>query len=1035
MKTFSQKKLWINSPSFALISVLALVSLAALTATAFLASARLERQATSSIGSTTRLEMALNSGKACAAQVVNDNSQADVGGNTHIVTYWRGGGNNDWTNELGYPFIGQTKTSGAGGQESAIWYYFPLFSPAGVTNFDTNVIQTAMRFTNTHQGTFFNDMQTYMTANATNGFASNPGLNNPKCVQIPLIGGRTSPPVGWVYLNQEKRNFGSNLTNTSPAVRIAWFTEDLEGLIDAERMGGLTTRASGTNSEEISLSSATGTNGALLSSVATFTNKRKAYISYGLLASTNVSGMANPTNARYFASGLRAWAPTNPASPNNGALAWIPAGIPISGSSTAPKGYTNQGYTKLNLNNLVSGTPALAVSNIVAVISNNLPSFRNRAGGMDENTYVSNIVANIRDYIDTDIDPTTNGIGSTAIRGIEPLPFVTETATSVWWYDHGTNISGISGVGDEFRVVNYVELWNPSDRPFSGNIGVFFSNAFGMGPPTAGGNINGVALNLSLQTGGAGRVVSNTITGFVPNGTNTISVNLAPNEYRVYELGTNIHRFRVGASEPILYGGSPATNGGVLQLAGPPNGVGAITNCLIQLFFNNVRYDQSLINRTSADGWQTARVYRLRPASPNPFYAASYPALRPYVKGTASPARPGDVRMSFYLNLTNSTVGYNSTTADPGSSLGYRNRSRSSLGGTVNYNTDYSAWLDRGHTNSPYNMNSVTEANPPPLGSMTGASATNDYVQKFNNTGIWSNVFELGNIFDPMAWNVATNNPEINTTTTPAIGVTNGGGTTLRVGRAEHQRFAFTNMYGNSVPPIPNMGMSAAALLDLFCLTNGTSVGGGPYSLGGGKINLNTAPAPVLRALAGGILLTNDSAQLPRNAAIPPAMAEAFAQGVMRFRSQYPFLTPSHLSFIGTDPAWPNTNSWPNNSVFGNTNSIFLQANAPGNTFSSAKINVTAWNDQAAEEWFSKIYALSSCQSHNYRIYVVAQLVATNSSGQTNAIGPLVKKYYQIFTRNGSTTAALPDTTTYPGNTIYSWKPAVGTIDIYKSEY
>ena len=197
MKTFSQKKYWINSPSFALISVLALVSLAALTATAFLASARLERQATSSIGNATRLEMALNSGKVCASQVINDNSQSDVGGNTHIVTYWR----TNWTDELGYPFIGQIKTSGGGGQkvpDSAIWYYFPLFSPAGVTKLDTNVIQTAMRFTNTHQGTFFNDMQTFMTQNATNGFVATPGLNHPKCVQIPLLGGRTSPPVGWV---------------------------------------------------------------------------------------------------------------------------------------------------------------------------------------------------------------------------------------------------------------------------------------------------------------------------------------------------------------------------------------------------------------------------------------------------------------------------------------------------------------------------------------------------------------------------------------------------------------------------------------------------------------------------------------------------------------------------------------------------------------------------------------------------------------------------------------------------------------------
>jgi hypothetical protein len=164
-------------------------------------------------------------------------------------------------------------------------------------------------------------------------------------------------------------------------------------------------------------------------------------------------------------------------------------------------------------------------------------------------------------------------------------------------------------------------------------------------------------------------------------------------------------------------------------------------------------------------------------------------------------------------------------------------------------------------------------------------------------------------------------------------------------------------------------------------------------------------------------------------------MAEAFAQGVMRFRSKYPFLTPSHLSFIGTDPAWPNTNNWPTNSVFGNTNTITLSTNAPGNTFgSTTRISLTG-NDQAAEEWFSKIYALSSCQSHNYRIYVVAQLVATNSSGQTNAIGPLVKKYYQIYARNGSSASGQQTDSTYPGNSIYTWQPTVGVIDIYKSAY
>ena len=225
----------------------------------------------------------------------------------------------------------------------------------------------------------------------------------------------------------------SALTKTSPAVRIAWFTEDLEGLIDAERMGAATSRSTGTNPEEVSVSSATGTNGTLVSSISTFTNNRAAYISFGLLA-TN-SGLANLTNARYFASGLRAWSPTTP-SASDGALAWIPVGIPISGSSNAPKGYTSQGYTKFNLNNLAtnSGSAAQAVTNIAQIITSNLSTnFLRRAGGLTDSIlystndfdYAKCLAANIVDYIDTNSIPTVLD-DAQGYRGTEALPYLTE---------------------------------------------------------------------------------------------------------------------------------------------------------------------------------------------------------------------------------------------------------------------------------------------------------------------------------------------------------------------------------------------------------------------------------------------------------------------------------------------------------------------------------------------------------------------------------------------------------------------------------
>jgi hypothetical protein len=315
-------------------------------------------------------------------------------------------------------------------------------------------------------------------------------------------------------------------------------------------------------------------------------------------------------------------------------------------------------------------------------------------------------------------------------------------------------------------------------------------------------------------------------------------------------------------------------------------------------------------------------------------------------------------------------------------------------------------------------------------GKVTNINTGINKAPSFIQNGPMTNILELGNITDPILWRTS-NTGLIDTNASPDPRF--GGGNTLRIGRPEHPRFAFTNMYNNSTPWIPNMAQSSAALLDLFCLSNGVNTtNSGPYSLGAGKINLNTAPAPVLRALAGGVLLTNDTAQLPTNAAVPARMAEAFAQGVMRFRSKYPFLTPSHLCFIGTDTNWPNTSSWPSNSVFGNTNTISLSA-APGNSAASTRINVNEWNDQAAEEWFSKIYALSSCQSQNFRIYVVAQRVTTNS----NAIGPLVKKYYQVYFQNGSaiSNSVISINSTYTNNSIYSWPPTGACVDIYKSDY
>jgi hypothetical protein len=326
-------------------------------------------------------------------------------------------------------------------------------------------------------------------------------------------------------------------------------------------------------------------------------------------------------------------------------------------------------------------------------------------------------------------------------------------------------------------------------------------------------------------------------------------------------------------------------------------------------------------------------------------------------------------------------------------------------------------WLDSGHADNPFGTNSPYTSgqaeDKPSAPTYTTASnlfatissnswLTNQAPCHIANTNL-INICELGNIFDPIMWKresqavLGTDDAK----NTPSLH--HGGGNTLRIGRPEHPRFAWaTNLPGAqpSDPAAPNMQQSAAALLDLFCLTNNYSEAG--------RINLNTAPAPVLRALAGGIYLRSDpnlkaGTGINTNYPIPAEMAEAFAQGVMRFRAQYPFYSPSQLAFIATTTNWLKIqDSWPTNAVFGNTNTIFLVTNSV-NTNTSTSLGITNWNDQAAEEWFSKIFSLSTVYSRNFRVYVIAQKATTNSSGDFIGVGPVVRKYYNMLMKQTGT--------------------------------
>jgi hypothetical protein len=930
---------------FALISVLALVSLAALTATAFLASARLDRSATRPLGETVRLQMVLNTGRECATEVLNQISEPYW---NFVSTYWRG---NNLADDLGYPLVGKPY-----GSTSLQWVYDCAFTPATWTNLDGADMRQRIRVTNgTCQATFSNDINSFMS-NATRGFTSNPPANSRICTEIPMVGGRTSPPVGWVYMKQNIRTNPST-TNTAslPFARFAYFIEDLQGLIDAERMGAGNSRSTGTNADEISLTNLVGSSATNIS-LAAYTNKRPQYLTPGMLLFDNGGVLTTNSDLRYFASRLRScyWRVRDS---NWGRIPMVPISSTLINGSYYP---SSGNHLKLSLeqNNLNTGY----VSKIAETITNNFPFFTNRAGGMNGTIYVNILAANIIDYADANSFPTavvTNGFN---VAGYDSYPLLTHVFDKITYTNNPSQLS----------VETYLQLWNPSSVSTPSNLPCTFLYDFA-DTLFATGTITPATTNLIT---GSPRL-TNKNSGYTNSLSNTYSFSFTTNLPPISTNGGIVLSFTNSITVP----GTPAPQ--KIWINGINNGstnIGSFTLKIggLDALVSKIRIQREDYNLTN-----------------NQFtWKGTIPVLR------YSPTQVGDPRvLNFLTNVSTNFMSFDySTTYWRGYPAGSSTLSLS----------DPATWPDGQNatrTTLPNGTNNGTDI--PRLGLF---SMTNPAPCRVSNSGSYSNICELGNIFDPIQWmspmaaaDTDFSNTNIISTWTPDSRY--GGGSTLRIGRPEHSRFAFTNFtnLANSYP-VPALGTSAAGLLDLFSVTN-------TYDWAG-KININTAPLPVLAALAGGISLsnTNYSGTAPVNA----DMIRAFTNGVAKFRNTYPFITPSQLAFIATDYGVTNspithwTNTWPTNAVF--------STNAQGGLNGPTSIT-----DEAREEWFSKIYSLTTVQSFNYRIYVKAQLTDTNG----NPKGPEIKKYYQLYLRNNS-----PEGTNY-----ITTPPNISPVIQYEASY
>ncbi len=217
--------------------------------------------------------------------------------------------------------------------------------------------------------------------------------------------------------------------------------------------------------------------------------------------------------------------------------------------------------------------------------------------------------------------------------------------------------------------------------------------------------------------------------------------------------------------------------------------------------------------------------------------------------------------------------------------------------------------------------------------------------------GEYQSVGELGNIFDPSQWaNVYSH------TSDPSI--ESGGGYTLAIGRPEFGRFDVE-------------GQRAAQLTDLFSLN--TAANATPVR----RINVNTAPREVLRALAAGQPLKQDPGQSEKQVtdAFYPAYnsdaADRFADAVIATRNRYPLRGLSDFARIRLNPeqtpnyAAPDSES---NLYFGVVNQ-YQKAPKPDLT----------WDDAGREELFARLCNLVDFGSRVFRVVVAGQSLQKNS--------------------------------------------------------
>lgn len=586
--------------------------------------------------------------------------------------------------------------------------------------------------------------------------------------------------------------------------------------------------------------------------------------------------------------------------------------------ATLPEG----GLPKYNLNDLATNpawgaTPYDRALKIASVIGTNLPKFQQRdtslsSKGADQSLYLRRIACSIVDYISSEPGPTGPPGGEPSGRDL--VPYVTQIAERCTLINLSSNSATIESQ-------YFVEIWNPSTSTISA------------GTPR-------------LQIGNRARVLFGTaietpFRDYDEVGEERIPLN--PNEFTV-----------VAFKPETQCWDSPTTTTNAPKWERSPAGNASNTRHQNFRFYWNDR----LVDMTRPEGLSAGDSaggldhygQTLNDRKPHwqvltsPTYAAgsSSQAEADQALAPGSYRSVGDPRANFLTAYTWSAVtDYQAKTRWKGvnpaeyHNLGYvldpmkiwRSRDRVPLDGPTGSN--------------PNNLTQNPDTIASPYSLERDAISAPIILRK----GAMCSLAELGNIFDPAQVDDQGQAPKAG-----AAGsfFCSGGGRTLRVGQPEFQ-FAGTNSNWD-VP-----GKRAIELLDLFTLAD---VGRKPgvRMLGTnegipGRININTAPHPVLTTLFSGISITSD--RRFTNSTINLKSADSLATLIERNR---PFNRLSDLSVLTT------------NLVNAETYTPPLAQNVIGSSPPSADVF-----DRAREEALGKIAGHCVLQTRVFRLYVLGE--------------------------------------------------------------